>query len=394
MAGDQAFREAGVEEGAVNEDMALARKIESWFAKHRRDLPWRIEVNGGRSPYYALVSEVMLQQTQASRVAERFEKFVDRFPTFEALARATEDEVLAEWTGLGYYRRARSLHAAARAVMAEHGGDSPRDVDALRALPGVGRYTAGAIASVCFGARAPIVDANVARVILRLEGKTLAITDPRAQTFAWERAESLVRVAKSPGAFNEGLMELGALVCTPRNPKCLSCPLRARCVAFERGTQDEIPARAVKPEKPVVFHTAVVVRAHDVNSEVFHVEQRPPKGLWAKLWQAPTLETAQEASPADVRAFLAERLGVPQRAIRARDLVQGESFTRVTSSRVVRFSVYEFTAPMPGAASLRSASRGSLLAGDPPLAVPHRRILLGEHSSKTLPYPSHGWEGL
>lgn len=368
----------------MSDDRALARRIESWFAKHRRDLPWRVEVKtpGGlaRSPYYALVSEVMLQQTQVSRVAERFEKFVDRFPTFEALARASEDEVLAEWTGLGYYRRARSLHAAARTVVESHRGNAPRDVEALRALPGVGRYTAGAIASVCFGARAPIVDANVARVILRLNGKNLGITDPQAQTFAWERAESLVRVAKSPGAFNEGLMELGALVCTPRNPKCLSCPLKAQCVAFERGVQDQIPARVAKPEKPVVFHSAVVVRTNGVDGGVFHVEQRPSKGLWAKLWQAPTLESAQEASLAEVRAFLAKRLNVAQRAIRARDLEQRESFMRITSSRVATFHVYELTSAVPPADSLRPASRASLLAGDPPLAMPHRRILLGERA--------------
>lgn len=371
----------------MSDDRALARRVESWFAKHRRDLPWRVEVKtpGGRarSPYYALVSEVMLQQTQASRVAERFEKFVDRFPTFEALARASEDEVLSEWTGLGYYRRARNLHAAARVVVEEHRGKAPSEVDALRALPGVGRYTAGAIASVCFGVRAPIVDANVARVMLRLEGKKLAITDPKAQKFAWERAESLVNAARSPGNFNEGLMELGALVCTPRNPKCEACPLKARCVAFERGKQDEIPVRAAKPEKPIVFHTAVVVRTNGVDGEVFHVEQRPPKGLWAKLWQAPTLESEAELAPADARAFLAKRLNIAQRAIRARDLERRESFTRVTSSRVVQFHVYELAppvAPLPPADALRAASRESLLAGDPPLAVPHRRILLGEHS--------------
>jgi A/G-specific adenine glycosylase len=361
----------------VTDDRSLARAVESWFAKHRRDLPWRVEVKGNRSPYFALVSEVMLQQTQASRVAERFERFVDRFPGFDELARAGEDEVLAEWTGLGYYRRARSLHAAARAVMEIHNGQAPRDVDALRALPGVGRYTAGAIASVCFGARAPIVDANVARVLLRVHGRKLAITDPKAQKFAWERAESLVLAARSPGNFNEGLMELGALVCTPRNPKCESCPLKSRCAAFARGLQNTIPLRATKPDKPTVHHTAVVVRAQGVDGEVFPVEQRAAKGLWAKLWQAPTLETSEPATGAEVRAFLAQRLGVAQRTIRARDLSPRESFTRVTSSRIVKFAVFEFAGHAPPSETLRTATRAALLAGDPPLAVPHRRILLG-----------------
>ncbi len=358
----------------MSDDKSFARKVESWFAKHRRDLPWRVEVKGARSPYFALVSEVMLQQTQASRVAERFERFVDRFPGFESLARASEDEVLAEWTGLGYYRRARSLHAAAKSVVESHKGDAPRDVDALRALPGVGRYTAGAIASVCFGVRAPIVDANVARVMLRVHGKKLAITHPKAQKFAWERAESLVDAARSPGNFNEGLMELGALVCTPRNPKCEVCPLKSRCIAFERGVQDSIPARAVKQAKPTVHHTAVIVRT---SGGMFLVEQRAAKGLWAKLWQAPTLESPKQPSPAQVRSFVADRLGIAQRSVRARDLAERESFTRVTSSRIVEFAVFEYAPAVSPADALRAASRAALLAGDPPLAVPHRRILLG-----------------
>ena len=358
----------------MSDDKSLARAVESWFARHRRDLPWRVEVKETRSPYFALVSEVMLQQTQASRVAERFERFIDRFPGFDALASASEDEVLAEWTGLGYYRRARSLHAAAREVMESHKGKAPRDVDALRALPGGGRYTAGAIASVCFGVRAPIVDANVARVLLRVGGKKLAITDPKAQKFAWERAESLVNAARSPGNFNEGLMELGALVCAPRNPKCEVCPLRSRCAAFERGLQNSIPVRATKAEKPAVHHTAVIVRT---SNGMFLVEQRASKGLWAKLWQAPTLETGEPATGAEVRAFLAGRLGVAQRSIRARDLSPREPFTRVTSSRIVKFAVFEYAGHAPPSQTLRTATRAALLAGDPPLAVPHRRILLG-----------------
>jgi len=367
----------------VSDDRSLARKVEAWFAKHRRDLPWRVEVKGSRSPYYALVSEVMLQQTQASRVAERFERFIGRFPSFDALARATEDEVLAEWTGLGYYRRARNLHAAARAVVERHRGEPPRDVEALRALPGVGRYTAGAIASVCFDAPTPIVDANVARVLLRVEGRRLAISDPAAQRFAWERAEALVRAATSPAAFNEGLMELGALVCTPRTPRCLSCPLKARCAAFERGLQDAIPVRAVKADPPTTHHAAVVVRARGVDHEVFLVEQRPDRGLWARLWQAPTLESDAPPTAAQVRAFIATRLGAPTRSIRARDLTPREQFVRTTSSRTVRFAVYDLAGhrdDIDASRALRPATLAALRAGDPPLATPHRRILLGEQA--------------
>lgn len=361
---------------------AFAATVETWFRANRRDLPWRVEVKGGRSPYYALVSEVMLQQTQASRVADRFARFVERFPSFEALARASEDEVLAEWTGLGYYRRARSLHAAARAIVEHHAGEPPRSAADLRALPGVGRYTAGAIASVCFGERAPIVDANVARVLLRVEGRRLAVADPAAHSFAWDRAARLVEAATSPGAFNEGLMELGGLVCTPRKPACPACPLRDACRARARGEQDEIPLRGAKPEKPIVHHAAAVLRTAE---GAFLVERRPAKGLWANLWQAPTLESAEPASAAALRAFVAQRAGLPSRAVRAKDLRPLDPFTRVTSSRVVRFTPFEFAPPVDlqppdagGPFPLRAARPEALILGDPPLAAPHRRILLHE----------------
>src|SRR5690606_37537209 len=178
--------------------------------------------------------------------------------------------------------------------------------------------------------------------------------------------------------FNEGLMELGAVVCTPGRPKCLSCPLKSRCAAFERNEQDEIPARSVKPERPVVHHTAVVVRAQGVDGDAFHVEQRASKGLWAGLWQAPTLETQREATIEELRAFVAQRLGVAKRSIRAGDLAAREGFTRVTRSSVVRFAAYDLVRPVEPSGATRAVARADLLAGEPPLAVPHRRILLGE----------------
>lgn len=362
-------------------DRAIARAVEKWFASHKRDLPWRVEVKhdrGDRDPYYALVSEVMLQQTQASRVAERFERFIERFPTVEALARAREDDVLSEWTGLGYYRRARSLHAAARAIVDDHEGQPPDDPAALRSLPGVGRYTAGAIASVCFGVRTPIVDANIVRVALRLEGKELHPADPRAVALSWERAEALVNAASSPGAFNEGLMELGALVCTPRNPSCPACPLKKHCRAFAESTQDDIPLRVAKKPKPEITHAAIVL-TDDLGRHF--ITRRPRKGLWAGLWQAPTLESETAPALNAVRAFLATTLGVPHRSLPPKALQRDGGFTRVTSSRVVHFEVWTLSKQFPGLQTgpeSRLAAREALLAGDPPLAVPHRRILLGE----------------
>jgi A/G-specific adenine glycosylase len=180
---------------------------------------------------------VMLQQTRMEVVLPYFERFLQRFPTLEALAAATDDEVMSAWSGLGYYRRAKMLRAGAAVVVAEHGGVLPSTIGALLEIPGIGRYTAGAIASVAFQRRAPIVDGNVARVTARLFG---------SDGDAWGRATELVESCKSPRALNQGLMELGALICTPRNPSCLLCPLRGDCVAASTGRVDELPAPKAK----------------------------------------------------------------------------------------------------------------------------------------------------
>lgn len=205
-----------------------ARLLETWFLRHQRPLPWR----GAYEPYHVWVSEVMLQQTRMEVVLPYFERFLARFPSLATLAAATDDDVTAAWSGLGYYRRARMLRAGAAAVMDRFGGVVPRTVDELLTIPGIGRYTAGAIASIAFDDRAPIVDGNVARVVARVFGD---------DEDAWGRAEGLVQACKSPRMLNQGLMELGALICTPRNPSCLLCPLRNECVALATGRVDELP---------------------------------------------------------------------------------------------------------------------------------------------------------
>jgi len=205
---------------------AAASAVAGWFANVARDLPWRRR----RSGYHALVSELMLQQTQVARVVEKFEPFVRRFPTVAALAAAREDEVLAMWQGLGYYRRARLLHAAAKAIVERHRGRVPvRDHAALLALPGVGRYTAGAIGSIVAGERVPIVDGNVTRVFQRLAARKGSASDRAVVDWAWEEARRYVAGARDPAAANEGLMELGATVCTPAAPRCDACPVSAMC---------------------------------------------------------------------------------------------------------------------------------------------------------------------
>jgi len=207
------------------------RAIEHWFAAHQRSLPWR----DGYDPYHVWVSEVMLQQTRMEVVLGYFERFIEAFPTIKALATSRENDVLAAWSGLGYYRRARMLREGAIAVFAR--GSMPDAVDELMTIPGIGRYTAGAIASIAFRRRAPIVDGNVKRVLARLDGVE---DDP------WSRAEELVNGCDDPPNFNQGVMELGALICTPRNPSCEICPVRRHCVAFATNRVDELPRPKAK----------------------------------------------------------------------------------------------------------------------------------------------------
>jgi A/G-specific adenine glycosylase len=213
----------------------IVRRTESWFRRHQRPLPWRKRYE----PYEIWVSEVMAQQTRIDVVLQYFERFVARFPAIESLAEATEDEVTAAWSGLGYYRRARMLREGARDVVQRFGGRLTSNVDELTSISGIGRYTAGAIASIAFDVAAPIVDGNVARVLSRL----FAIREPPLMREAWRRAEQLVALAKSPRDFNQGLMEIGALICTPRKPQCAICPLRAECAT----RSDALPLPKAKP---------------------------------------------------------------------------------------------------------------------------------------------------
>lgn len=204
--------------------LGLSSKAERWFRIHQRPLPWRFHYQ----PYHVWVSEVMLQQTRMEVVLRYFERFIRRFPTIADLAQSSHDEVAAAWSGLGYYRRARMLRDGAVDVCRRFGGALPADVSALRTIPGIGRYTAGAIASIAFDRPAPIVDGNVARLLGRLCGATT----PAA---AWRAAEDLVRGARSPRICNQALMEIGALICKPAQPECKRCPLRSSCDAFASG---------------------------------------------------------------------------------------------------------------------------------------------------------------
>jgi A/G-specific adenine glycosylase len=251
----------------------------------------------------------MLQQTRAETVIPYFARFLARFPTLASLAAAPIDEVLALWSGLGYYARARNLHAAARLVVKRHAGRIPVDEAALLALPGVGRYTAGAIRSIAFGERAPVLDGNVTRVLSRLFAMPGDPQEPRVSRKLWDLARALVSRGP-PGEVNQGLMELGATVCTPGVPDCHQCPLRLHCAAHARGEVERFPeprARRKVPEVEIV--AALILRGP---GERVLLARRPPHGLWGGLWDLPGGERAPGEEPATaLRRALREQFGLP-----------------------------------------------------------------------------------
>jgi A/G-specific adenine glycosylase len=257
----------------------VRQRLLAWFEKARRELPWR----RSRDPYHIWVSEVMLQQTTVAAVVPYFKRFLHAFPTLRDLAAAPEQDVLRLWEGLGYYRRARDLHRAARQLAAAGSETIPDDPEAVSHLPGMGRYTLGAVLSQAFDRRLPIVEANSLRVLCRLFGRR---DDPRrgpAQRWLWQVAEDLLP-AKRIGDFNQALMELGALVCTPTAPRCGDCPLAADCVARRLGLQGEIPAKAPPPAITEVREAAVVIRR---GSDVLLVQRPESASRWATLWEFP-----------------------------------------------------------------------------------------------------------
>ena len=256
------------------------RQLLSWYATHQRDLPWR-RLN---DPYAVWISEIMLQQTVVAAVIPYFEKFMSRFSDVKALANAEESEVLQYWEGLGYYSRARNIHKSANIIAEEFQGKFPTDVEALQQLPGIGRYTAGAICSFAYDQSAPIVEANTLRLYSRLIGLEI---DPRSkpgQNQLWEFAE-LILPRKSPGVFNQALMDLGSLVCTPQNPECAVCPVSEGCEAFLKQRQHQIPLPKVRLE--ITPLTDASIAAFSEGKVI--IRQRTPGERWAGLWDFPRL---------------------------------------------------------------------------------------------------------
>lgn len=274
------------------DDLAAIRAaILAHYAHHRRDLSFREE----RTPYRALVAEVMLQQTRMETALPYFERFVARFPDPASLAAADEQEVLRLWQGLGYYRRARHLHAAAIQVMRAHGGVIPDDPTELERLPGVGPYIAAAVGSICFGHRVASVDANVRRVLSRVFGIMQPLGEPETERKVRDLAEALLP-QEGAGQWNEALMEFGAVVCRPVDPVCDNCPLAPHCRARAQGLERRIPFRRPKASKPVETMVSFVVE--DFEEHLFLV-QRPNTGLLAGMWEVPTF-TDVDGDPARV----------------------------------------------------------------------------------------------
>jgi A/G-specific adenine glycosylase len=277
---------------------AFHRDLLRWYRRHHRKLPWRAT----RDPYRIWVSEIMLQQTRVETVRPYYARWLKAFPTVHALARAKDDRVLKLWEGLGYYSRARNLHLAAKLVVGRArspnapksgqkrtaGAAVPTTAAELLKLPGIGRYTAGAIASIAFDERVPLVDGNVARVFARIFAIQANVKSPRTLKSLWDLAENLLPDT-SAGDFNQALMELGALVCTPANPSCNVCPIRHVCLARARGLVDQLPDRGDKPQTArIVTRTAFARR----NGRIL-LQRRPERGSLANLWELPEAD-AQE----------------------------------------------------------------------------------------------------
>ena len=277
---------------------ALKQALLDWFAVHQRDLPWRASY----TPYEVWISEVMLQQTQMERGVSYFLRWMQRFPDIATLAAAHEEDVLRQWEGLGYYSRARHILAAARKIMTEHGGVFPSDLASIRALPGVGPYTAGAIASIAFGEKLPCVDANVERVISRIFDVDSPVKQDPAAGIIHRWALRLVPEGKSR-EHNQAMMELGALICR-KKPRCELCPLACFCISRHLGIQDQRP---VPGKRAVITPVRAVTGVLCIGKHVF-VQKRPPSGVWGNLWEFPGGRVEPDESPeqATVREFMEE----------------------------------------------------------------------------------------
>lgn len=277
----------------------IQRSLLFWFETNQRSLPWRKTY----APYHIWISEIMLQQTQMDRGVDYFEKWMRRFPDIKSVAKAGEEEILKLWEGLGYYSRARNIRKTAFLLVEKHGGILPDNHSTLLTLPGIGRYTAGAIMSLAFNQDFPVVDANVERLFSRLFDLDRPIKEKDTQRFIWEKAQEFIPSGKAR-FFNQALMELGALLCLPKNPKCDYCPVTEHCLSFKNGTMNDRPlTNPVKKSIPIYMATGVLV----YDKKLF-IQKRPENGVWANLWEFPggRIEKGETPEKALAREYMEE----------------------------------------------------------------------------------------
>lgn len=267
---------------------SFAETLISWYDDHKRDLPWR----GETDPYKIWVSEIILQQTRVQQGWDYYHRFLDNFPNVKTLAEADEEKVLKVWQGLGYYSRARNMHAAAREIMAEHHGIFPQTYDKIRSLKGIGNYTAAAIASIAFHLPYPAVDGNVIRIVSRIFGICDDVTQPTVLKRITAICETEIDPAQ-PGVFNQAAMDFGAMQCVPRNPKCDECPFQSSCYAFKNNLTDTLPIKKKKGEsKHRFFHYTIYLSDNQTI-----IEKRTGSDIWKNMYQFPLTETDSEKWP-------------------------------------------------------------------------------------------------
>lgn len=265
----------------------LSSKLLNWYRLNKRTLPWRDQPRA--DPYAVWVSEIMLQQTRVETVIPYFERWMKLFPTVAALAKASEQRVLNTWEGLGYYSRARNLHKAAKIVVKDYGGQLPHDLDALRKLPGIGRYTLGAISSIAFGMNVAALDGNIKRVYARIFDIAEPVDTSKGDALLWEIAEEQLP-KKDAGDYNQALMDLGATICVPKNPRCLICPVMKLCKARQNGTQNLRPVKSPKKSVPHHIHAAVVI----IEDGKVLLAKRPSQGLLGGMWEFPNARVSAD----------------------------------------------------------------------------------------------------
>jgi A/G-specific adenine glycosylase len=344
----------------------VRRALLDFYRRHARDLPWRRT----RDPYAIWVSEIMLQQTQVDTVLPRFATFVRQFPDVTALAAVDERTVCEAWAGLGYYRRARNLHKAARTIVEEHAGCLPTTESAWRALPGIGAYTAAAVASIAFDEPRAAVDGNLIRVLARVYALPGRASDPTLVREVRERAQALVQ-GDHPGDVNQALMDIGATVCRPEQPTCEACPLHRHCQAARTGQPTRYPGKKVTPPR----QSLTIAFAWIEHDGKVLLEQRPLDGLWPGLWELPS------ASGPEAAAELTRRLGAPLGA-RLAEVTHALTHRRVTATVYRAKPRAGRSSPAPGSAQRFWAD--PLTA---PLSSLARKAIRAVHGGATPPAP-------